>query len=711
MSTSYTTAIEQLYVAYFNRPADAAGLAYWTKVLQTQNGNTSAVSAAFAGSAEYINSFAGMSPEQVVGQIYQNLFGRAAETSGLNFWAGHLGSGALKIDLIVKNIADGAQGTDKTIFDNKVMAAAAFTAALDTDSEIDAFVHPQVAQAAKEFIASIRHDASRVQALVPATLAKTMDKMFRTGEIQMLGTGTDRLEGTLTNDSFSGWIVDNTASLQSGDVVRGGQGTRDLLFAELGNGNKEAVKPMLQVELVRVNAVPQGSTNGSAAVPGVVRLDADASSGVREWESLRSWADLVIENVHLAPMASLREHTVTMRDSSGGDVDFGVYFTPAALSDARTRDGGKLDVSIILDYAGSVATGGDLVVGSMAEGGFSAGIERFFIEVRDSSALQTINSTNNALREVIIVNGLTTEHRAGPANEGDLTVLGATAPAVPGSVTEALPRSEGQHNSFGFSDVRVIDASAMSGDIGFDAEITAAALLKYSMAGPEYEQHFHYRGGAGNDSIHVTIDGAVLASASEGFSGRQPGNYVLTVNGGAGNDDLRLTVTDGLPGWAALQKFNHNVNLYAGAGDDTVRLASAGAVRIWLGTGKDTLVLEAGWNGLAIMSEFSVDGDRIDLSALGGRGDAFSGSAIANGHQSITVQAASAANDTLAEIAAMYSDDVAASNHVFVSYDSNNVGSVYTVLDPAGGAIEVTLVGSIILSTAGWGALGAANFA
>jgi hypothetical protein len=40
---STTAAIEKLYVAYFNRPADVDGLEYWNTVVTDAGGVTSAV--------------------------------------------------------------------------------------------------------------------------------------------------------------------------------------------------------------------------------------------------------------------------------------------------------------------------------------------------------------------------------------------------------------------------------------------------------------------------------------------------------------------------------------------------------------------------------------------------------------------------------------------------------------------------------------------
>ena len=132
-------AVQKLYVAYFNRPADTLGLNYWVSVVNAAGGNTAAVSAAFASSTEYAATYAGMSTAARVDAIYTNLFGRGAEPAGLTYWGGLIESGRISISNAVTQIANGAQGTDLTAYNNKVTAATAFTAALDTTAEIVAY--------------------------------------------------------------------------------------------------------------------------------------------------------------------------------------------------------------------------------------------------------------------------------------------------------------------------------------------------------------------------------------------------------------------------------------------------------------------------------------------------------------------------------------------------------------------------------------------
>lgn len=65
----YTEAVQKLYVAYFNRPADPSGLEYWENVVANNNGSTAAISAAFSQSPEYKAAFALMNNDQIVNTI------------------------------------------------------------------------------------------------------------------------------------------------------------------------------------------------------------------------------------------------------------------------------------------------------------------------------------------------------------------------------------------------------------------------------------------------------------------------------------------------------------------------------------------------------------------------------------------------------------------------------------------------------------------
>lgn len=262
--------------------------------------------------------------------------------------------------------------------------------------------------------------------------------------------------------------------------------------------------------------------------------------------------------------------------------------------------------NIILDDVGRGSTGGDLVVGglSVGETSTSKGVQKFLIEVQDNSKLQTINSTNNTLREVVLTSGVTTRvdnaYNDNAKDAGNLTVRGFEQPndgegnnALPG--IDTLTGADLNHGAYGFTDVRVIDGSAFRGKLDFDAHISERSIAKYlnltdgAAAQPGTDNaNFVYTGGLNNDTIAVRLDaGTTVARNLQ--TGRE--DFTFSLNGGAGNDALTLEVnTSGqTANWYANQKTLKNLSIDGGAGNDTIKTPGWGDVKITAGTGDDTV--------------------------------------------------------------------------------------------------------------------------
>ena len=87
-STSYAP-VARLYFAYFVRPPDKGGLDYW--VNRYKGGmKLSAISSNFAASSEFTNKYGNLTNRQFVEKIYNNLFERTGDPSGVNYWTGKL---------------------------------------------------------------------------------------------------------------------------------------------------------------------------------------------------------------------------------------------------------------------------------------------------------------------------------------------------------------------------------------------------------------------------------------------------------------------------------------------------------------------------------------------------------------------------------------------------------------------------------------------
>jgi hypothetical protein len=177
MATTYYNDIQKLYVAYFNRPADAAGLAYYEGVLEAAKGSATVmaqISADFAKSTEYTAAFSGKTSAQIVDIIYTNIFGHAADAAGNKFYADNLDAKKVTLADVVTEVAKGAQGSDLTAYNNKLAAAAAFSAAVDTDAEKKGYSGDAANKVAKAFLAGVTTDVSLAVATSPVELNKAV---------------------------------------------------------------------------------------------------------------------------------------------------------------------------------------------------------------------------------------------------------------------------------------------------------------------------------------------------------------------------------------------------------------------------------------------------------------------------------------------------------------------------------------------------------
>jgi hypothetical protein len=182
MATTYYTDIQKLYVAYFNRPADDAGLKYYEGILEaaTDKAATLAViSADFAKSTEYTAAFSTKTSAEIVDIIYQNIFGHPADDAGKKYYADYLDSKALTVANVVTEVAKGAQGTDLIAFTSKVTAAAAFSAAIDTDAEKAGYSGDEANAVAKAWLAGVTDSLTLATVTAPAALNTTVCQRYR----------------------------------------------------------------------------------------------------------------------------------------------------------------------------------------------------------------------------------------------------------------------------------------------------------------------------------------------------------------------------------------------------------------------------------------------------------------------------------------------------------------------------------------------------
>ncbi len=288
----YTEAVQKLYVAYFNRPADPSGLLYWEGVVESQGGSTAAISETFSQSAEYKAYFDDLPNNDVVTIIYQNLFGRLPEPVGLEFWSLALDTGRLSISDAVTAIAGGAQGSDLTAYNNKVEAATAFTDAVDTTPEILAYSGLGAAATAQTWLAGVTDDASLAAALT--TIDSTITTIVETpvigstftltsGADQADTTGSSKNGGLIASDfkftSGNEKVTAVSGTLTTGDVLADGStADADILDATLVAPAVVPTTSISNIETINVNVLGANAGVDMAAVLGAKAVNVTANA-------------------------------------------------------------------------------------------------------------------------------------------------------------------------------------------------------------------------------------------------------------------------------------------------------------------------------------------------------------------------------------------------------------------------------------------------
>jgi hypothetical protein len=192
-ATDYSDTVQELYIAYFGRPADPGGLANFEAALLADNAPTGlpTLSADYGSNAAFkslIDSFGNSTESQTlyggsttsafVTQIFQNVLGRAPAAAGLSYWTNAIDNQGLSKGNAAASIMAGAMTNntaagqiDAQTIMNKVSVAANFTAALNVNPSV--YKGQAAAASARSMLAQVLSTTvpSNFQSTVTATIA------------------------------------------------------------------------------------------------------------------------------------------------------------------------------------------------------------------------------------------------------------------------------------------------------------------------------------------------------------------------------------------------------------------------------------------------------------------------------------------------------------------------------------------------------------
>jgi hypothetical protein len=132
------TTVQKVYIAYYLRPADPAGLYWWAQQLYNVNGSMNTIIDAYANSEEARRLWGDINSSTIghlIDEVYWGLFNRAPDAGGKLFYVNGFNSGQFTPGTIVLNILDGATNQDADAIANKLNYSNKFVAVLDPDGD------------------------------------------------------------------------------------------------------------------------------------------------------------------------------------------------------------------------------------------------------------------------------------------------------------------------------------------------------------------------------------------------------------------------------------------------------------------------------------------------------------------------------------------------------------------------------------------------
>jgi len=307
-----TSQVQSLYVAYFGRPAEQAGLTYWT----SQSGATvDQVSAAFAQQTEYTSVYGNLSRAQTIDTLYQNLFGRSAQSNELTYW---LNSNDITVDRLALALVNGATGSDRLLLDGKVQYATAVTTQLGqsaTAAQVNTTYDATVAGQGSNPVTAYYTNAATVAlnttkfaingdafqngnglAASDAAAANSVANFFSTSSATLAATNAGNATVALPGSSaataltINGTVGDatgataNSSTLTFTEALATGETTQTLTTLNLGLSNSAVAPTATNIVATAIDSLT--SINGSSSSAALTIDTTDGAAGSAAVSSL-----------------------------------------------------------------------------------------------------------------------------------------------------------------------------------------------------------------------------------------------------------------------------------------------------------------------------------------------------------------------------------------------------------------------------------------
>lgn len=109
ISAADLTTLTELYIAYFNRAADALGLSFWATAFAKNGFSFEDIADLFFEQPETVAFYSGVSDAEFVTAVYNNVLGRAPDQDGFDFWTDQLAAGTVSESGFILDLLAGAR--------------------------------------------------------------------------------------------------------------------------------------------------------------------------------------------------------------------------------------------------------------------------------------------------------------------------------------------------------------------------------------------------------------------------------------------------------------------------------------------------------------------------------------------------------------------------------------------------------------------------
>jgi len=154
VATSYILAqtatidnVAQLYVAYFDRAPEQAGLHYWVDESRL---SLEDIAKSFFDQEETKKMYPSkLTTDEFIKAVYRNLFNREPDRKGLEYWRDEIDIGNISRDVFILAIINGALGDDRVIMNNKKEIALYFANSGIDDTRVARFAVAGIDESSK----------------------------------------------------------------------------------------------------------------------------------------------------------------------------------------------------------------------------------------------------------------------------------------------------------------------------------------------------------------------------------------------------------------------------------------------------------------------------------------------------------------------------------------------------------------------------------